>query len=285
MLTRIEPIDYLIIGHLTQDVIPTGFSLGGTASYASRTARALGARVGIVTSTASDLQTPELHGITVNNHPSEFTSTFENTITPHGRIQHIHHQADELHEGMIPTTWRNAPIVHLGPIANEVSPRLAAAFPNSFVGITPQGWMRGWDEKGLIHFKDWPEASYVLSHVSAAVFSIEDVENDESRIEAMLPYARILVVTEGAAGARVYWNGDVRTIRPPQVVEVEPTGAGDIFAAAFFIRLNTTRDPWEAARFATQVAARSVTRKGLDSTPSEDEMMEFLMEITPRMDS
>jgi hypothetical protein len=45
-----EPIDYLVIGHLTQDIIPDGFRLGGTAAYSALTARALGLRVGIVTS-------------------------------------------------------------------------------------------------------------------------------------------------------------------------------------------------------------------------------------------
>lgn len=284
MLTRIDPVDYLIIGHLTQDILPNGLKLGGTAAYASRTALALGARVGIVTSTASGLQAPELQGITIHNHPSEFTSTFENISTPHGRIQYIHHQAEELHENMVPTTWRNAPIVHIAPIANEVDPRLAAAFPNSFIGVTPQGFMRSWDGDHRIHFRDWLEAPLVLGKASAVVFSIEDVENDESRIESMLPYIRVMVVTEGAAGCRVYWNGDVRSIRPPQVEEVESTGAGDIFAASFFIRLHSTRDPWEAARFATQVAARSVTRRGMESTPTREEMLDFLIEVTPRIE-
>jgi sugar/nucleoside kinase (ribokinase family) len=100
----------------------------------------------------------------------------------------------------------------------------------------------------------------------------------------MLPHVRVMVVTEGAAGARVYWNGDVRSIRPPQVEELESTGAGDIFAAAFFIRHHHTRDPWEAARFATQVAAQSVTRRGLESAPTQDEMMEALIEVTPRIE-
>lgn len=284
MLTRIDPVDYLIIGHLTQDILPNGLKLGGTAAYASRTALALGARVGIVTSTASDLQTPELQGISIYNYPAEFTSTFENISTPNGRIQHIHHQAEELHENMVPTTWRSAPIVHIAPIANEVNPHMAAAFPDSFVGVTPQGFMRSWDGGRRIHFREWLEAPLVLSKASAVVFSIEDVENDESRIESMLPHTRVMVVTEGAAGCRVYWNGDVRSIRPPQVEEIESTGAGDIFAASFFIRLHSTHDPWEAARFATQVAARSVTRRGMDSTPTREEMMDFLIEVTPRIE-
>ena len=58
----------------------------------------------------------------------------------------------------------------------------------------------------------------------------------------------------------------------PQVREVDPTGAGDIFAACFFYRLLETRDPWEAARFANQLAAISITRQGLDSAPTVEEI-------------
>jgi sugar/nucleoside kinase (ribokinase family) len=40
-----------------------------------------------------------------------------------------------------------------------------------------------------------------------------------------------------------------------------------------------TRDPWEAARFATQLAARSVTRLGLEGIPTQDEIDECLTEV------
>ena len=111
------------------------------------------------------------------------------------------------------------------------------------------------------------------------MISVEDVGGDEKRIEEMASAARILAVTEGVTGARVYWNGDVRSYRAPDVEEVDPTGAGDIFATAFFFRLYNTRDPWESARFATQIASRSVTRQGYDSVPTQDEIYECLVEV------
>src|SRR4030042_7187751 len=98
----------------------------------------------------------------------------------------------------------------------------------------------------------------MLQHSGAAIISVDDVKNEQNRIEEMAAAARVLVVTEGAAGARVYWNGDVRRFRPPAEEEFDPTGAGDIFAAAFFFRLYLTRAPWESARFANQIAATSV---------------------------
>ena len=49
-LSPIEPVDYLIIGHITRDLTPDGPHLGGTVTYSALMAQALGLRVGIVTS-------------------------------------------------------------------------------------------------------------------------------------------------------------------------------------------------------------------------------------------
>jgi len=109
--------------------------------------------------------------------------------------------------------------------------------------------------------------------------SIEDVHGDEDVVSEFAGLVPVLVVTEGAAGCRVYWNGDLRNFRPPHVVEVDPVGAGDVFATSFFIRYQTTRDPWESARFATLLAANSVTRTTLAGVPTKEEVNQFMTEI------
>lgn len=278
-LAPLEPIDYLVIGHITRDLTPNGPRAGGTASYAALTAKALGLRVGIVTSWGADVPQTALRHIPIVNYAADHSSTFENIYTAKGRIQIIHHLAAPLDYHLIPEPWRSAGIVHLGPVAREVEPGLVRRFPNALVGLTPQGWLRNWDDKGHISPAEWPEASFMLQNASVAVLSIEDLAGDENRIEEFASASRILVVTEGSAGARVYWNGDVRRVRAPVVTEVEATGAGDIFAAAYFMRLNATRDPWEAARFANQIAAISVTRTGLESIPTPSEVEESLLEV------
>jgi sugar/nucleoside kinase (ribokinase family) len=279
---RLEPVDYLVIGHIAQDITPAGLRIGGTAAYSALTAKALGLRVGIVTACTPDLDLSELEGISISSFDSDHNTTFENINTSTGRIQFLHHQAATLNFSHVPETWRRSPIVHLGPIAQEIDPNLAKSFPDSLVGVTPQGWLRGWDKSGRVHQVEWPESSFVLEKSTAAVLSIEDVQGNEIRIDEMLSSVRILAVTEAAAGSRVYWNGDLRRFHPPKIEEVDPTGSGDIYAAAFFYRLWITRDPWEAARFATNLAAFSITRSGLIGIPTIEEIQSCLVEVLPK---
>jgi sugar/nucleoside kinase (ribokinase family) len=235
--------------------------------------------VGIVTACAADAPIEMLTGIQVAHFPAEHSTTFENIYTPKGRVQYLYHTAPNLDIAMIPQIWRDTPLVHLGPIAQEVEPGLVRYFSNSFLGVTPQGWLRAWDQQGRISPCEWPEASFVLERSTAAVLSVEDVQGDEERIEEMATSIRILAVTEGFAGARVFWNGDVRRFNAPQVEEIDPVGAGDIFAAAFFHRLHLTQDPWEAARFATLLAAGSVSRPGINGIPTRAEIEACSIEI------
>jgi len=268
-----------MVGHITRDMTPDGPRLGGTVTYSSLMARALGLRVGIVTSWGNELPLDSLATVPIINLPSEHSTTFENISTPEGRIQTIYQVANTIDLNLIPELWLNSEIVHLGPVAQEVEPTLVRNFSNSLIGLTPQGWLRTWDEEGRIVPTEWPEATYVLRNAGAAVISVEDVEYDEARIEEMASACRVLAVTEQSDGVRLFWNGDVRRFRSPAVTLIDSTGAGDIFAAAFFFRLYTTRDPWEAARFATHLAAYSVTRSGLDSLPTQEEIQVCMAEV------
>lgn len=282
-LVPLEPVDYLVIGHLTEDLTPSGPRLGGTAAFSALTARALGLRVGVVSALSEGTSLKALEGILVVRIPSPQNTTFENIYGANGREQILHHRAVPISMATVPDIWRTASIVHLGPVAQELdaswTQETARHFSTSLIGITPQGWMRSWNDDGHIISGKWASAEAYLPQAGAVVISREDVLGDDELIELMAHQTRILVVTEGPAGSVLYWNGDRRRFSAPEVEEVDATGAGDIFAAAFFVRLYATRDPWAAARFATQLAARSVARPGLDAIPTHAEIQECLMEV------
>jgi len=278
-LIQPEPVDYLVIGHVAHDLTPNGPRLGGTVAYAALTARALGMKVGIVTSAGQETPLDVLDGIPILMINSPQSTTFENRYTAGGRVQVLRAQAARIDFEQVPAAWREAPIIHLGPIADEMDSALPAGFAPALLGVTPQGWMRRWDSAGLVSLRDWEDAEPLLAGAGAIVISREDVRGDHELIEHLAHRTRMLVVTEGAEGCVLHWHGDRRRFRAPEVREVDATGAGDVFAAAFFIRLHATRDPWEAARFATLIASQSVTRPGLEGIPTRPEIESCLMEV------
>ena len=264
--------DYLAVGHLSLDQTPSGPALGGTAAYAALTARALGRRPAVVTSAGDDLDLSPLAEIPLRRVSSERCTTFRNEYAPEGRRQLLLARALPLEAADVPAAWRSAAIVHLAPIAGEMAPSLAAAFSgNEVIGLTPQGWMRAWDEQGRVSSAPWKTALPAIERADVVIVGLEDVNGDESELDGLAAACRLLVATEGPGGARVYWNHDVRRFPAPRVEAVDPTGAGDIFAAAFFIRFAETRDPWEAARFGNVLASTSVTRRGLAGVPTPRE--------------
>lgn len=278
-LAVLEPVDYLVIGHVAHDLTPNGPRLGGTVAYSALTARALGLRVGVVTTSGPETSLDALHDIPVIALESPRSTTFENIYTEHGRVQYLRAQATRIDFASVPEVWRRASILHIGPIANEVDAILPDGFSPALLGLTPQGWMRQWDSESRVSRKEWSGADVALSRANAVVISREDVNGNDELIEHMAHQAPILAVTEDAAGAVLYWNGDRRRFRAPTVREVDATGAGDVFAAAFFVRLFKTRDPWEATRFATLIASRSVTRPGLEGIPTPREIEECVLEV------
>ncbi len=270
-----SPVAYVVLGHLAKDLTPAGPRLGGTAAYAALTAQALGYPPGLVTAYAGEeAWLAPLAGVARQRRPAAVSTTFENSYGPAGRRQYLRAVAPALTLADVPAAWRAAAIYHLGPIARELEPDVvpALAAAGHLVGLTPQGWLRQWDTQGQVTYTPWPEARRILPLASAVVLSIEDVQGDWAEVAAWAAAARVLVVTEGARGCTVFVAGQApQPVPAPAAAEVDPTGAGDIFAAAFFIRLHETRSPYLAAQFANTLAARSVSRPGVAGVPTAAE--------------
>ncbi len=272
-------IDFLVIGHVVQDVVPGGYTLGGTTTYSSITARNLGRAPGIVTRLASDFVVPPLlHDIAMERIASAHSTTFHNIYRDGHREQYILSLADAIQPDDVPHAWRATPIVHLGPLARELDARFARLFPHALVGVTPQGWLREWDASGRVRVRAWEESREILPDVDVLVLSEEDLGGDDALINEYARLTRIAVMTQGARGCIVFTQGDHYHIPGFPVAEVDPTGAGDVFAAAFLIRLHETNDPLQAAHFANATASFCVQAPGVTGIPTRQQVEERLNE-------
>jgi len=170
-------------------------------------------------------------------------------MTPGNRHQIVHTVGRRIGPDDIPDAWRQSTIVHLAPIVDEIPYKAARVFSQSLLTLTPQGWLRGWDDDGRVFPQQAEHGAELAILARAIVVSDEDLVSRERQIRRALPVVPYLAITHGRDGCMVYAQGERRRFRPPIVEPVDATGAGDTFATAFFIRLYRTGDPWAAAQF------------------------------------
>jgi sugar/nucleoside kinase (ribokinase family) len=267
-----RPLVYRLIGHVAKDLTSTGPRLGGTVTYAGLTAAALGADVGVLTACAAETDLTTLQNIELISFPSPDTTTFENIELRSGRSQRILSRARALSLDMIPPDWHCAEILHLAPIADEIELDQLGELNSDSLFMTPQGWLRLWDENGQVGPKPWQSVIDTLTAARAVVCSIEDLDNDLEAVNEIAQQISCLVITLDKHGALVFVDGRRFEIEGIAVEVTDPTGSGDIFAAAFFMDLSSGSDPYLAAQRANYLAASSVTREGLASIPTQFEI-------------
>ena len=259
--------DFLAIGHVAKDLSPEGFRLGGAVTYAAVTGLRMSLRPAVVTSVGPDLDLEQaLPGIAIHVVPSPETTTFLNTYPRGVRSQVISATAGPIGASDVPAEWHSAPRVLLGPLVGEVSYELARSFPHAMLVASIQGWLRRWDRDGRVDQAHWP-GTEVLPHVDAAVVSRDDFAHP-GLLERWAEISKMLIVTEGSGGARLYSGGEQQHIAAFPTTEVDPTGAGDVFAAAYLIRYLECADSMESARFASCAASFCVEAEGVAGIPT-----------------
>ena len=267
------PPDLLAIGHVTRDLVADRVVPGGAVTYGALTARALGLTAAIVTSARpGDLEhTP---GVDAHVVPSSATTTFRNLYRAGRRVQTIEAVAGPIAPDDVPAAWLAAPHVLIAPLAREIDPAIARLFPGSVVVASIQGWLRSWDSDRVVSPRPWSGGD-VLPHVDAAVVSSEDT-GDPGAIERWADLASVLIVTLADRGARLHTGGAWHDVPPFPAREIDPTGAGDVFAAAYAVSFRETRDPLQSARFASAAASLSVRGPSTSAIPTRPQIARLL---------
>ena len=264
-------VTFLSVGHFCYDVSPNGYILGGSASYSTLTARNLGHHARAVTAVGAnfDRQNRLLDGIKTFYSESSETTIFDNQYDEQGhRQQFILGAAKKLKGADVPVEWRTSNIVYLCPIANEVSTELVHCFSkDTLIGATPQGWLRQWDASGRVEAKRWATAEKILPYIDVLILSDEDIRAYPDELERYIRLTPIVVLTRGARGATLFQNGTQLESAAYSVTEIDPTGAGDVFATSFLIDYYQNRTVEKALNFAHCVASFAVEGIGTSCIP------------------
>ena len=265
-----------IIGHLTRDITENGYAIGGAVSYSGVTARRLGAEVTVLTRAhPDDVRVLEDEGIRVINLPTEIYTTFLNVYYKEIRTQQILAVAGPIMAADAPPDVYEADVLLLAPVAQEVDPAIAP-YARKKLAATPQGWMREWDNKGRVFAIPWYSSGRILPYLDAIVFSDLDLIGDMSILPAIIDTVPLVAITKAAKGCVLYQQGQRRHIHTRPAKEVDATGAGDTFTAAFLIEVFSGKSPVEAAHFANVTASLSIEGVGLSGIPHRHEVEAYI---------
>jgi sugar/nucleoside kinase (ribokinase family) len=228
----------------------------------------MGLSAAILTSHADDFPLDALPPqIEVMSVPAEATTRFEHRGDGGERRMRVTARARPLGVPAVPEDWREAGIAMLTPVLDEVDPLIATAFGAGSVGAAVQGYVRGLGRAGAIVPTAWDSPDLVLDWAQAVFLSAEDVAGDLTAVVEWFQRVPIGVLTAGRDGAVLFVNGERYAVRPHRVREVDGTGAGDVFAAAFMVHYHRHGDPWRAGAVAACAAALSVEGEGWSAVP------------------
>lgn len=248
---------FLAVGHVTWDRRPGGDVLGGAAAYAALAARRLGWEAAVATSAGPDFEpSRDLPGVEVFLEPAAATTRFVNVYDAQGeRRQTLLARASPVELSRVPEAWRDPEVLLLASVAGELPAGAAASFDAGLVGATAQGWLREFAADGAVVERPWPSPERDLLLVHVLFLSLGDVGGEEARARDLLACVPVVALTRGWRGVDLWTRDGVRTVAALPRPEVDPTGAGDVFAAAFLVRYHECQDPLEAAAFASCAAS------------------------------
>ncbi len=265
-----------IVGHVCHDKVESGYILGGTASYSAMFAKRLCHSVDLLTSYGPDFLFAQdflEKNISVTVTSSDQSTIFENIYSDNGRTQYLHSKASDITLDNR-TIIESSDILLLCPITNEIIiDDVAISNYKGLKAATIQGWLRGFDENGLVRAA-YPDMS-VFSNLNIVIMSDDDIESfSNNLIEMIKNLVQTVVITKGEAGVEIYQSGQVNTFPSYATEPVDLTGAGDIFSIAFLYQFATHQDIESASSFAHSAASLSIEGIGVTAIPVIDDIME-----------
>lgn len=252
----------VLCGNVTLDRTPEGLVPGGPAYYAGQAWRALGAQVRVLTAANGDFPAEALRGIESAMVGSSSTTVFHNRYAADGaRTQRVEAQAGALSPRNLPPAWGRPDVLHVVPVLSEVDPAsFRAALRPRLTGLCAQGLVRVVGADGTVTQPPWDPPPSLLSAVDAVVLSEDDVRGQGDLLDRLVRAVPVVAFTRGARGCDIIERGRTTRVGVFPVQEVDPTGAGDVFAAGFLFAMAQGAAPAEAARLGA--AAASVVVEG-----------------------
>jgi sugar/nucleoside kinase (ribokinase family) len=253
---------------------------GGAATYAGLTYRRHSVPTVIVCNVAPAeealLALLRREGIEVSSGRTGHTTRFVNRERPEGRIQSAPALAAPIGWGQVAAVRGRVDCLHIGPLhPGDIDPPV-------FDGLQRSSTLIVLDVQGLTRRIVRGRITAAGSgYLAAALRAADIVKADEAElevvraacgggIEALMQRYDIAewIVTRGPRGGSIHVRGGREHLYEPVGVgpPVDPTGAGDVFLAAYTVaRFRRLQPPAAAARHAAHISAEQVAGRYIDA--------------------
>jgi sugar/nucleoside kinase (ribokinase family) len=247
-----------VVGNLSRDRVAGGPPrAGGAAFHCARVLRTLDVDATIVTKASEPwlvLALEEL-GVPVRSRPSATSPSFAMEYDGDARRMVLEALGEpwlpEEARGWVADALEDTEWVHVGPLARS-------DFPPETLGELARGRRLSFDGQGLVRAARTGELVFdgeydrtLLRDVS--ILKLSEEEAEAVGVEHDVPE---VIVTLGSRGALVYATGEEVHVPTTPIAAVDPTGAGDMFAAAYLVARADGEAPVAAAERACAVVGR-----------------------------
>jgi sugar/nucleoside kinase (ribokinase family) len=277
-----------LIGNPTYDTISineqTVQALGGAVWHAALFLAGLGRRVAVVGIGDDNIKRRLARGGVDVRYFSDAgpVTVFENTYSAGTRKQKAWPGGD-IRRTDVPRRAFDAPGLFVGPVLQEVDPAILRTPRSGCLMLDAQGFLRQLSPAGDVMLRMTAEAETALRHCdilkvdareAAVITATDDGETAGRILHRMGP--KMVIITSGADGALIHDGVRSTQITAPEVDVIDPTGAGDVFSAAFLVRYMLSGNPIAAGRFAVTAAALSTRGFGASALPSEADISSLM---------
>jgi sugar/nucleoside kinase (ribokinase family) len=261
-----EPLTALVVGSLSRDrAADASISAGGVVHWAGLALLRLGARVRVLTRAAErdDLLLDALRagGAQVLRLPSARTTECRNQYGPPGDRHELWACSDPISTSDVPPAWRSADLIQLGPLhPHDLAPGIARALSGR-VGLDVQGLVRAGSRANThlapADLEPFARGVAVIKAAEAELpFALRAGESPEALLSRI--GADELLLTRGARGATLFAAGHRHEIPAQRALQRSPTGAGDVFLAAFLYARALGWPALRAAGLASRASAAKI---------------------------
>ncbi|MDD3401227.1 MAG: sugar kinase [Eubacteriales bacterium] len=121
-----------------------------------------------------------------------------------------------------------------------------------------------------------PYCSVILGSADDEIMPLTNCKSADEAARALAVNGRIVVSRMGEKGAKVYYDGKVSSAPAARVQVADTVGAGDIYDAGYICATLKGYDPSSANVRACATATFSITGRSGRSSPTADELEEFI---------